>query len=280
MNDLSLISPSFDKQIVNSYTLSVKLRFDGLSFCVFDVVTNTFVALGNTDFEEPDMNFARQEEFMACNELFSYNYKRTLVSIDSQTFTMMPSSLFDEQKARSVLEFLGAKPAPDDRIVGDTVSIADDTIVYYLPQFLYYFLQSQFANLRLMHCVEPVVEAMLTKRLATDRKNTVNIVVENTRMYILVAEGNRLKLSNFYDTADVSDMVYAVMNTLDQLNINNDDTSVTVSGNIDERSELFRLLSRFAHNVRMASLPLYFQYGFQVPDEQRFVNLFLMSLCE
>lgn len=280
MNDLSIISPSFDKQLVTSYIMSIQLRLDGLSFLIYDAITNTYIAIGNTDFEQVDTNFAKHEEYMLRNDIFLYKYKKIIISVDSQVYTMLPISVYDADKADKLLNFIGNNEiSKDDKVQVDFVNIAEAAILYHIPQFLYYFLYSQYSNVSIVHITRPIIESMLTKRL-TDKKNVVNIVFDNSRIRIIVAEDNILKQSTFYQSVEVNDVVYIVMNTLEQLQINNNDVQIIISGNVDADNECVKLIKKFAHNVVVAQLPTYFKYGFQVLNEQKYYNLFLIPLCE
>lgn len=282
MNDISFVSPTYKSQLSNSYIMSVQLRLDGLSFCIYDAVVNSFLVFGNVDFEDPDELFSHHEEYIMRNDIFSLKYKKVIVGVESKLATMMPEALYEEGRDAEVLRYVGANLTKDDYILTDIIEIAQSRTLYYIPQFLYYFLQTQFSNLIIRYIGTPIVEMMLSRRSLDDKRQMVNVFYGRNRVLVIATEDNRLKLCNEYSSFDDNDLVYYVVYALEQLGMNTDDVSVTVSGEVDKRDDKYIMLCRYVHNVRIATLPNKFQYGFNLAKlgEHKFVNLFLMALCE
>ena len=121
MNKEIVVGSTYKKELSSTYNMSIQLRLNGLSFAIFDPVTNSFVMLGNMDLDTPDYIYAKQEEFMLIEPIFKEHYKSIKIGIESSTFTMLPYDLYDEDKLIDLTEFVGIKPKEDVKILTDKI---------------------------------------------------------------------------------------------------------------------------------------------------------------
>ncbi|MCQ2203848.1 MAG: DUF3822 family protein [Bacteroidales bacterium] len=260
--------------------MSIQMTLDGLSFSVYDPVRNSVVALGSTLFNTPDEQFAHHEEYLLKTDIFKDKFKKTIISIESRSFSILPKAVFDPEKAANVLSFIGCNIDKNDKRLFDKIEMANAVNVFAIPSFLYYFLQTQFNDFIMMHYTTPVVRTALMKR-DTDNANAIaHVIYTGDGVTMVVVEQNTLKLCNKFKYNEINDLVYIIMFTLDQLGLNNDSTKIVISGDVDREDARAELIRRFAHNVSFAKLPDYLGYELKVPEpEHQFVNLFNMSIC-
>lgn len=278
-NDFSVVGSSYKNQLTPSYMLSIWIYPDGLSFSVFDPVQNEYVWHGHFSLPEPDLHFAAHEEIMLTRDVFRQEYRKVIVCYSSPDFTLVPKSLYDADKVAQLLSFSGHSPEKDCKILCDEIEMAGAKVIYPVPNFLYMFLCVQFQNLNIIHNITSLVQPLLMKRVISKSRATLSVEFSLGWVSIVATEANVLKICTSCRCRDVNDYVYMVMNALEQAKLNQADTNVIVSGDVQENDPRIELLRRFAHNVSVASLPDYFFYAFGVEEPQRFVNLFNMSLC-
>ena len=275
-----IVSNSYKKHLSTSYYLSIQLSLDGLSFCVFDPVSNSFVAMGHYDIEDEDESFSKHEEVLLKSEIFREQFKKTTVSVESRSFSVVPKGLYDADKAADVLGFIGCKVTKEDKVLADEIDMAGAVVVYSISNFLYYFLRTQFANIQIVHAMTPVINTALLKHDNDKKRAIVHAVFGCDGVSVVVVEQNMFKLCNKFKYKAASDLVYIITYMLSQLGLNNDQTKIVVSGNMERNDDRSQLLKRFVHNVSFAKLPQYFAYDINVMQpEHKFVNLFNMSLC-
>ena len=98
---------------------------------------------------------------------------------------------------------------------------------------------------------------------------------------IAIWNKNTLELFNIYPTQTENDVIYHLMNACQQLNINLDETLVTVGGNVRNGTELDNLLKEYIprfgyftglHHVR-------FHKGLSMIARQEFVSLLNLVAC-
>lgn len=278
MDESTVTSPRFSWRMSESYYMSIQISLDGLSFCILDPVTNIFHSITDVRFDKQDTHFAQQEQYiLGCNDL-RRRYRKVLISIDSPAFTMMPLTLYDEQRVRSVLALTGINVDPDDKVLRNNIELANSTTVFTVPNFLYFFLKNQFPGAEIFHSTTPVVSSMLLKRQGDGPQINVEFGPDN--MTLIVVENNELKLCNRFYCREPLDYVYMLLYVADQLQIDIKSAMITVQGNVSYADARIRELKRFTRQVRMAEAPHFFSYAFAVPEQaHRFNSLFLMPLC-
>lgn len=274
------VSSSYKKQLSDSYYMSIQMRLDGLSFSVLDPVNNAIVAIGNYDFDVIDENFSHHEELILKEDIFKSNFKTVAVSVESRSFSMVPKPLFDSNRAADILRFIGCRITKDDKILYNELEMAGGVLVFSVPNFLYYFLQTQYTDVRVMHHTEPIMQAALLKRDTDKKKAIMHVVFSADGVTLIVVEQNKLKLCNKYKFKEVNDLVYIIMYALEQMGLNNNQTKIVISGDVEIGDARAELVKRFAHNVSLAQLPEYFSYEVRIPEpEHKYVNLLNLNIC-
>lgn len=264
-----------------SYYMSIQLSLDGLSFCALDPVTNVFMALTDVSFGSVDLTFAKHEQYLLSNSLFGRRFRKVLVSIESPAFSMLPNSLFDEKQAADVLALTGIKVRSDDKVLRNNIELASATTLFSVPNFLYFFLRSQFQPLEIYHSTTPIVSSMLLKRQHEEAAlHTLNISLSEGSMTVVATKRNEILLCNRFYCKDSNDYVYMTLFVMNQLGMDIATTNIVVSGNVGRDDSRIRTLMRFSRHVEFASTPSFFDYAFEVPDNaHKFNSLFLMPLC-
>lgn len=280
MNDLEVVTPSFRHNLTQSYYLSGRLSTSGLSFCVLDPVSNTYVAYGAMNLVEPDSHFARQEEMLVTNEIFAHKYKEVIFSIDTERFTMVPRMLYDEQRHSELMHFVGVNIRDDEMTLSNNIELSGATLLFVMPQFLYYFLLSKWPEAKIFHTATATIQSMLTKRITTDVDNVITASFKSDALVLTATQNNMLKLCNEYHCRETNDYVYMIMNAIEQLGLKADRTQIILEGDLQSDDEREMLIRRFAHHVQRASLPSFFNYAFAMPREAcRLSNLFTTAIC-
>ena len=277
--ELSAIAPKFDWGQTESYYMSIRLGLDGLSFCILDPVTNTYLLISSVLFGAPDNSFAKHEEYMLTHKAFGLNQK-VIVSVESPAFSLMPISLFDQGAVREVLTLQGIKVQKNDQLIRNDIEQANASCVFCLPDFLFYFLKTQFAKLTILHDSTPLISAMLRKRVGDKIDSILSVCVSESYLTIVAARRGELLLTNRYYLSDITDKVYLILYVMSQLDFDHHSAAVVLHGDVTDGDLFMTSLARFVKNVSLASPPSFFNYAFNLPPRShRFYNLFLMSLC-
>lgn len=262
--------------------MSIQLSLDGLSFCVLDPVSNTFLALQGVRFGSPDPSFATHEEYMLRSPHLGRRFRQVSVGVESPAFTMLPTALYSEATIRQLLALTGINVRADDRVLRNDIALAGASTVFAVPNFLYFFLRTQFKGAEIMHATTPVVTSLLLKRregeAAADQR--MALLFGRDSLTLVAVARNELKLCNRFYLRDEADYVYMVLFVAEQLGFDIQDTRLAVSGDVAPDDHRLADLRRFARHVEMAEPPAFFNYAFAMAQEpHRFNTLLLLSLC-
>lgn len=279
---LEVRGATYKSDLSASYNLVVQIRSMSIGYAVLDPILNTYVAYGYMPLKGEDIHYAQQEEYILKNDVFSLEYRKVIVVVDSPKKTLIPKSYFDTQKMGEVLKFVGFGINADEIIQNDEIELANTVVVYTLPKFLYFFLKSQFRQLEVRHSLTTEVGAMLLKHAAGDKESKLRVNVGNRWMDVILVKNNKLHLVNRFKTPSANDFVYNIVNLISQTRLNEKDVKIEVGGMISsEEDQKMVLLRRFVSNVELDSIPRYYTYDFIRPTEEyRYSTLFRIPTCE
>ena len=281
MDETSTAAAHFDWRMTESFNMSIQLSLDGLSFCILDPVTNVYQVLTDVRLAEPDPFYAKQEEYILNSRALNRKYRKVHICVDSPTYTMMPISLYDESRIGSVMALTGIKVGADDKLLRNDIELANSTTAFGIPNFLYFFLRTQFPNAEIFHATTPVISSLLLKRQGYASGARVSVIMSSAnRMTIVATEDNELKLCNTFYCKEVNDYVYMLLFAMEQLRFDVANTHISVSGNVSETGHKMRLLRRFIPMIELSQPPSSFDYAFAMPENpHKFNTLLLIPLC-
>lgn len=281
-SSLEVKGATYKEELSASYNLVVQVRSMSIGYAVLDPILNTYVAYGFMPLKGEDIHYAQQEEYILRNGVFSREYRKVIVVVDTPKKTLVPKSYFDAQKMTDVLKFVGFGITADEIVLSDEIELASAVVVYALPKFLYFFLKSQFRQLEVRHALTTEVGAMLLKHTSGDRESKLRVNVGNRWMDVILVKNNKLHLANRFKSPSANDFVYNIVNLISQTGLNEKDVKIEVGGAIlSEEDQKMVLLRRFVSNIEMDAMPQYYTYDFPRPmEEYRYSTLFRIPTCE
>lgn len=280
MTDISIIDSTFDISVTSSYYMSIQANLNGLSFCILDPVTNTYVLFEHKTFKQPDHHQAQLEEQLITNHYFRQPYKKVLFLYQTSCFALVPMPLFSEEHAKGILEFNGCHPTADDHLLTNKISMCDSANVFAMPRFLYHTLKNQFPEVRFFHqCTSIIESALLRKKSQAENQFLINI--HEHSFEIVATQKHNLKLCNTFLYNNEKDLIYLILFTFEQLGLSVGNTYIELSGAINTADSKYTLIKRYLKNVVLAPLPPHFKYseGIRSLEVHQFFNLFNLTLC-
>lgn len=280
VDENSVVAARFDWRMTESYNMSIQLRLDGLSFSILDPVTNVYLYLSEVNLPSPDAHFARQEEYILKSQVLARRYRRVCICVESPAYTMMPSSLYDERRIGGVMALSGIRLKADDRVLRNDIELANSTTAFTLPNFLYFFLRTQFPNAEIFHETTPMVSSMLLKRQGDYSAASVSLSLAADSMTIVATRNNELQLCNTFYCREAPDYAYMLLYVMEQLQFDASTTTVRLSGCFDLSDARVGFMRRFVPHLELASLPAFFDYAISTGEKSyRYNTLFLLPLC-
>lgn len=280
MDQNTSIAQHINWRMTDSYNMSIQLRLDGLSFSILDPVTNQYLALSNLNLPQPDHNYALQEQHLLTNKTLNLHYRRVTITIDTPTYTLLPTPLYNPQRANTLLALNGIRPDNDHKTLTNNIEMANSTTIFTIPNFLYFFLQTQYPNAQILHSTTPIITSMLLKRQQQQTNAALHATLTPGAITLTAVKNNQLQLCNTYYCRETPDYTYITLYTLQQLNLNPNHTTLTISGNTPQNDPRITHLQQFLPNLHTTTLPNYFNYAFPAPPQpHRYNTLLLTPLC-
>lgn len=246
------IDRDFQADYTKNNRLSIQLRLDGFSFAQIDSITNKVLLiedyhvplmLGDEAVYQNEKVNLRVEDFLAEKQIHRQDYKSVHIVIDNNYFTLVPSVLFEKERAK---DYLGqVHQLPEDFIVKtDELSLFEMKNVYAVYAPLFFNLSDQFVNFEIKHASSVFIQqtAVLQK---TQKKASVYVDVGKFSMQIIAFEDDKLLFSNTFAFKEKEDFIYFILLVYNQLNFKPEAIPLFFSGNIDRSSALYAIAYQY-----------------------------------
>jgi len=226
-----------------SYSLSVLTAPSGTHFCVRDTVTHQLLAYEVWN----DLSSA-----LESSQLSALQFKTVLGLVQSEYFTAMPSSLYEDEQLAAYLQLnFGAIPInsqclayalPTLQLVG--ISAVDATT--------YTALAKQWPYANISH---PATHFLKLAMPSAAEKGMCLAVHFFERSFIVAAfqEQALLWINQFaFDTSE--DVLYYLLNGLQQIDVSPDSTALQLMGSIHKEHSSYTLLSKYFPHIAIEEL--------------------------
>lgn len=231
--------------------LTVRVTPNGLAFCSFDTLNNVPLAFKEVAFEASDKKSVA--EFYAGtfenHEELKEAYDDVLVLHDNNLATFVPTALFDEDCMGSYLQF--------NNKVFETDSFACDALTSYQMNTVYIpyadinnFFVDAFGNFVYKHAHTVLVSKLLElSKNVDDKKMFVHMAADHFE--IVTVQNQHLLLFNSFDYKTPEDLIYYLLFTAEQLNLNPETFKLEFLGNIRQDDAFFAIAYKYIRNVSL-----------------------------
>ena len=279
---------SFNVDHIADYCLFIQVNYNLFRICVTDTLRNRCLLL--EDYKLSGINFpeelAEQLELIYDDHhiLKAGYWKSIKIAIKSNNFSLIPNSLFDKNYLKEYLALnctLHAEPQDSyyyySQKSTDAVNIfsADKKIINWFSKMY------PAKNIQLIHHTSPLIEGIMLSGAAAQDKEMF-LQVEQNHLTILVKNNKTLEFCNTFYFQTAEDFIYYVMFVFDQLQLDQENTSVTVWGEITPDSLVYNKLMKYIRKVSLGAKPnsMKFGYFFDEVFDHNFFDLYSMHLCE
>ena len=229
--------------------LSVQVTLYGLSFLFHSYETHTPEIIEKT-FETaltPEEILEELKMIFAEKNIPSLSFENVNVIFSSPYYTLVPTPLFDENKASDYLKF-NTKILAQDYVSYDEIENNDMTIIYIPFVNINNYLFEIFGTFQYFHSMGIFIQHVLQKeKYALETKVYLN--VEKDWFDCIVLSGGKVQLCNSYPFKSPEDFLYFTLFNFEQLSLNPDTVSVSLCGSINENDLLYKFLYRYIRNV-------------------------------
>lgn len=282
MQNFSFVDETLDINLTHTYNLSIQASLNGLSFCVFDPLINKFTALVHQVFKKdvPFDDFVDEfEKSLEKNDLLGYTYKNVQFIWESPRVTIIPSVFFNPQDIKKQFE-LNQKIDELDELHYKKLSSNNSYYLYTIPSQVASLIKRKYPKVSFFNHGIPWINYILSQYHSDKKKVFVHI--HNDFIDIIVCQDDKILLCNNFQIKTSSDLLYFILYTYDQLDLNKETNELILGGLINKKSEVFEEIKKFLPHVKFEkpSENFVYSYTFKSIPIHTFSNLFNLQLCE
>jgi hypothetical protein len=281
MGNFSFIDESFDPNISLSYFFSIRLNQDGISFCTLDPVRNTYIQISNIVLNSNLSVVSQLDKYFAETDILNFPYKKIFILIPTQTATLVPSGIFEQDKAKTLLQFCCNIPG-NSIIHFNKIRQADIYNIFVIDKEVEDFFKRQFPNPLFFHQNTPLIDGFLSSINISDKETVFFCINFNTDFFdVAIFKNSQLKLCNSFPLKSENDFFFFFLFTFEQLKLIENDTSVLISGINDNKQKYIIALKRYISKIKQVEFPNNFHYStiFKDPKISGFYNLLNLASC-
>jgi len=254
-----------------------------LSCAILDTSSNTFIGLQKCSWENKLVHQSQGEKHLTeaiSNIAYLPNSdQKSLFSIDSDVYTIIPKSLFDDNQLDHYLQLnFSADKLDNTRAHVQFVESIEAYIVYAIPTNVFEIIQQKFNHLKFSHHCSSLIEMSLLRH-AKETILSINMKEGEFDIYCQI-EGH-FSYMNSFNYASSEDVVYYLLYVMEQLELDRNSINIHLYGQIKENSDVHELLYTYLRNVRFGDKIHQLNYSpvlQEIPTHNHY-SLFSQYLC-
>ena len=244
---------SIDFNNLNEKHLSIQLSLDGFSFCLINTREKQVEKLEYFSFEDhsptPEKLLKNVEELFKKENALQKRYGSVNISHVNQLSTLVPKSLFDEERIRDYLKF-SSKTYTNDYVVHDELENHDMVNVYIPFVNVNNFFLERFGSFEYKHFSTILVNNLFNTFKFSEHPHMFAHVCEQQFQLVIIAD-NKLLFYNSFSYHSNEDFIYYILFAAEQLKLNPEKFELVLAGMIDTDSELYKIAYTYVRKVSL-----------------------------
>jgi len=239
-------------EVTSKRKLSIQFSLDGFSFCTTNT-HNEVIEFSSYSFSKtknsPELILEKLQDIFKKEKSLQYDFETVTVIHQNNLNTLVPNEYFKKDALKSYLKY-SIKTIATDLITFDELDFMNSKNVYVPYVNINNFLFQNFGEFEYKHYSSVMLEKLFS--IATN-DICCYIHVSKSTFDIVIIKNSNLQFFNIFEYKTKEDFMYYVLFTLEQLELSTEETLVSVLGDIEEDSDLFRLMYTYIRNIDFLS---------------------------
>lgn len=263
---LNKLDESFDAGDLPNYDLTFEMGDKTFGYSILDRQKNRYIALG----------FFRNHLTDVADSLswLSGPFHAIRGIIANSRFTLIPEALYLDSEKESYFSFLHEREAGES-VCSDRLEHLGIYSVYSIQGHCRKEVDKVLPRSSLCHISSILISNIwMDVKNMTGRKAFLNL--REGAFDLLVFEGKELKYCNAFHFLTPEDIGYYVIFVFEQLNLNPEEISLALLGNVDRFSPVYDLLFRYIRNIEFINRNERLDYSYlfnDIPPHQYYTLL-------
>jgi len=256
---------------LNEKHLSIQLSLDGFSFCIINKIEKQVENLEHFSFQDnspsPEQLLKNVEELFRKEKALQNRYGSVNISHVNQLSTLVPKSLFDEERIRDYLKF-SSKTYTNDYLVYDELENHDMVNVYIPFVNVNNFFLQRFGSFEYKHSSTIFVNTLLNTFKFSEHPHMFAHISEH-QFEIMVIAHDKLMFFNSFTFQTKEDFIYYILFTAEQLELNPETFELVLAGNIDLESDFYKIAYSYVRKVSLLENRSELKFSSNIKEETR-----------
>jgi len=239
-----------DTPIEGFKKLSIQVSLNGLSFCVFDTISNTILISDKIVFAKeltPYGVLKQLKQLLNRQDVQNNQFSEVVVVHRNNLFGLVPKALFNPDELANYLKF-NTKILANDHLAYDELESYDMVNVFVPFVNINNYIFDLYGDFTFKHNGTVVVESLLNVHTNT-KQPVCYVYVHEKQIDITVMAQKRLLLFNSFKFVTKEDFVYYLLFTVEQLKLDVESISLKLFGDIEEDDDSYEMCYRYIKNV-------------------------------
>jgi hypothetical protein len=247
----------------NSYhKLSIQVSLNGLSFCILDTIANELSLSHSLPFKREVSPFDLHREIRQSfrdEGVLDFSFSEVIAIHRNALFSLVPQPLFDEEQLPNYLKY-NAKILASDHLAYDVIKGLETVNVYVPFTNVNNFLFDLFGEFEYKHSGTVLLETLI--KLPSSRQGSICYLhLAESQMDLAVFVSKKLVFYNSFYISGPEDVLYFLLFSLEQLNLDMDSLKLRLLGEVTEEDRVYEFCTEYFENVSLfvpsdSSLPL------------------------
>ena len=239
-------------EVTSKRKLSIQFSLDGFSFCTTNT-NNEVLEFSSYTFSKtkisPELVLEKLQDIFKKEKSLQYDFETVTVIHQNNLNTLVPNEYFKEDALKSYLKY-SIKTIATDLITFDELDFMNSKNVYIPYVNINNFLFQNFGEFEYKHYSSVLLEKLFS---IPTNDNGCYIHVSKSTLDIVIIKNSNLQFFNIFEYKTKEDFMYYVLFTLEQLELSTEETLVSILGDIEEDSDLYRLIYTYIRNIDFLS---------------------------
>lgn len=230
--------------------LSIQVGLNGLSFCVLDTISNEILVFEKKLFKTSSTPYLVLKELKAAlnqHNIVDSDFSEVMVIHKNGLFGLVPKTLFNKEELPNYLKF-NAKIMANDHIVFDEIMNHDMVNVYIPFTNVNNYIFDLFGEFEFKHSGTILIGTLLNQSSAS-RDPICYVQVSEKEMEVVVISEKKLLFYNHFEYKTKEDFLYYLLFSLEQLQLNLENTQLKLFGLVEEGDAIYELCYRYIKHV-------------------------------
>lgn len=232
--------------------LSVQVSLDGLCFLITNRYTDAVQYFKEVQFPttfHPEEVLVEIQNITENDPPFRYTFGQVTICHENNLYTLVPKAVFTEDAQAEYLKF-NTKILPTDFITFDSLDLFDMVVVYVPYTNINNYFFEKYGSFTFNHSTTLFIEKTL-KVAKNDSLTKIHVHIYHRRMDILVSLNKKVMLFNSFEYHTPEDLLYYILFTAEQLELDPDEFPLFLSGKIKTGDDYYSLAYEYVRNVEV-----------------------------